>query len=109
MTALLERIEREAKQLSREDRERLATDLMTGLEREPLSDIDQAWVAEAERRYDELASGRVQGIPADEALAEIRQHLCRRHGTPQRGGLKIDRPFMAGKRRTTDGKSRRDG
>jgi putative addiction module component (TIGR02574 family) len=79
MTALLERIERQAKQLSREDRERLATDLMTGLEREPLSDIDQAWVAEAERRYDELVSGRVQGIPADEAMREIREKLrCRR-------------------------------
>lgn len=79
MTALLEKIEREAKELSREDRERLATDLMAGLEREPLPEIDQAWIDEAERRYDELISGRVKGIPADEAMREIREKLtCRR-------------------------------
>jgi putative addiction module component (TIGR02574 family) len=79
VTALLEKLERQAKQLSREERERLATDLMAGLEREPLSGIDQAWVAEAERRYDELISGRVQGIPADAAMREIREKLrCRR-------------------------------
>jgi len=79
MTALLEKIERQAKQLSREDRERLATDLLTGLEREPLSEIDQAWLDVAERRYEELVSGRVKGIPADEAMREIREKLrCRK-------------------------------
>ena len=53
MTALLEKIEREAKQLSREERERLATDLIAGLEDASLSEIDQAWIDEAERRYDD--------------------------------------------------------
>ena len=75
MTALLEKIERDAKRLSREDRERLLTDLASGLEDSPLSEIDQAWIDEAERRFDELMTGRVQGIPAKEAFNGIRREL----------------------------------
>jgi len=78
MTALLEKIEKEAKALSRHERERLAQDLIAGFEDSPLSEIDQAWIDEAERRYDELVSGRVNGIPADLAMMEIRRKLrCR--------------------------------
>lgn len=63
----------------------------------PLSEIDQAWIDEAERRYKDFAAGRTKGIPVDEALAEMRQHLRRMHGTLNRGGSKIDWPLMAGK------------
>jgi len=78
MTALLERIESEAKALSWEDRERLVQDLIAGLESRPVSDIDQAWIDEAERRYDEMISGHVEGIPAEQALREVREQLaCR--------------------------------
>ena len=75
MTALLAKIERDVKQLSREDRERLLADLASGLEDAPLSDIDQAWIEEAERRFEDLMSGRVEGIPAKEAFAGIRREL----------------------------------
>ena len=79
MTALLERIEREAKGLSHEERERLVADLVGGLDDAPLSEIDQAWIEEADRRYEELVSGRVKGIPADVALRDIRRMLkCRK-------------------------------
>lgn len=79
MTALLERIENEAKALSREDQERLVQDLIAGLERRPISDIDQAWIDEAERRYEDMISGRVEGIPAEMVLHEVREQLsCRR-------------------------------
>ncbi len=75
MTPLLEKIESEAMALSWEDRERLVQDLVAGLENRPVSDIDQAWIEEAERRYGELASGRVKGIPAEQALREARARL----------------------------------
>lgn len=78
MTALLEKIESEAKALSWEDQERLVQDLIAGLESRPVSDIDQAWIDEAERRYDEMISGRVEGIPAEQVLREAREQLsCR--------------------------------
>ena len=73
MTALLAMIERDAQQLSREDRERLLADLTLGLEDAPLSNIDQAWIDEADRRFDDLMSGRVKGIPAGEAFDGIRR------------------------------------
>jgi putative addiction module component (TIGR02574 family) len=75
MTALLEKIEREAKQLSREDRERLATNLIAGLEQEPLLEIEQAWIDEAERRYDDWKAGRTKAVSAESAVAEMREKL----------------------------------
>jgi len=36
-------------------------------------DIEAAWVAVAERRREELRSGCVQGIPAEEVFAEARR------------------------------------
>ena len=77
MTALLEKIEREAKGLSREDRERLASDLIAGLETASLSEIDQAWIDEAERRYDDWKAGRTKAVPVEQAIAEMRGKLRR--------------------------------
>ena len=37
--------------------------------------LDAAWVEKAERRYVELASGAVAGIPSDEVYAELRAEL----------------------------------
>ena len=75
MTALLERIAREAKGLSREEREQLIANLVAELADEPLSEIDQAWIEEAERRFDELVTGNTQGIPAQEAIQSIRSEF----------------------------------
>ena len=78
MTALLMQIEQDVKKLSREDRERLLSDLSVGLADTPLSEIDQAWVDEADRRFEELVSGHVPGVPAREAFAGIRGELGRK-------------------------------
>jgi len=75
MAALLEIIEKEAQNLSRADRERLVADLLAGLDETPLSDIDQSWVDEAERRYEDWVAGRVKGIPAAKVFSGIRREL----------------------------------
>jgi len=77
MTVLLDKIEREAKELSREERERLASDLIAGLEDATLSDTEQAWIDEAERRYDDWKTGRTTAVPAEHAIAEMRGKLRR--------------------------------
>ena len=41
------------------------------------TDIDAAWRAEAHRRREEIESGKVQGIPLDEALAKARKIIGR--------------------------------
>jgi putative addiction module component (TIGR02574 family) len=60
--------------LSPEDRARLAVRLLSSLEAitESPEEIEKLWIAEAERRYQELRDGIVQGIPAREVFAELR-------------------------------------
>jgi len=75
MTELLAKIEQEVRELSREERERLAADLLAGLADEPLSKIDQAWIEEAERRFNDLSAGRTQGVPANMVFDKIRREF----------------------------------
>ena len=39
------------------------------------AELDAAWTAEADRRYAELASGEVAGIPAADIYAELEAEL----------------------------------
>jgi putative addiction module component (TIGR02574 family) len=68
-------IEDDALQLSEEDRARLAVRLLASLEEEAGSpeEIEKLWVVEAERRFQELRDGVVQGIPAREVFAKLRK------------------------------------
>jgi putative addiction module component (TIGR02574 family) len=64
-----EHIEAEALRLPREERARLAEALISSLDEE--SEIEKAWSAEIKRRLQDLRSGAVQSIPADEVFAEL--------------------------------------
>jgi putative addiction module component (TIGR02574 family) len=66
-------IKAEALLLSSQERAHLAEVLIASLD-EDLA-LDQAWIAEAERRYEEIRSGRVQTIPAEQVMAEIDELL----------------------------------
>jgi putative addiction module component (TIGR02574 family) len=37
------------------------------------SDVEAAWKTEARRRAEEIETGRVKGIPAEESLARLRK------------------------------------
>lgn len=73
----LAEIEDNALQLSEEDRARLALRLLASLEEEAESpeEIEKLWLAEAERRFQELRDGVVRGIPAREVFARLRAKL----------------------------------
>ena len=78
MAHSLAQIEGEALGLGAEDRARLALRLLTSLEEqaaESPEEIEKLWIAEAERRFQELRDGVVQGIPAGEVFAELRKKL----------------------------------
>jgi putative addiction module component (TIGR02574 family) len=66
-------IEAEALLLSSQERAHLAEVLIASLD-EDLA-LEQAWAAEAERRYEEIRSGRVQTIPAEQVMAELDELL----------------------------------
>lgn len=70
MTEILKKMEHEALNLPREERAFLADRLLSSLGGETLSDVDAAWVAEAEHRYAEYKSGVRQPIPAAEVFAD---------------------------------------
>jgi putative addiction module component (TIGR02574 family) len=74
MSQSLSEIEKNALQLSAEDRARLAVRLLSSLEEtiESPEEIEKLWIAEAERRFQELRDGVVQGIPAQDVFAELR-------------------------------------
>lgn len=67
-------VEKDALKLSLEDRARLAMRLLSSLEEtmESSEEIEKLWIAEAERRFKELRDGVVQGIPAQDVFAELR-------------------------------------
>jgi len=71
----LPEIEKDALGLSPEDRARLAVRLISSLEESVDSSeaIEKVWIVEAERRFQELRDGLVQGIPAREVFAELRK------------------------------------
>ena len=71
----VEQIAKDALSLPPEARALLADKLVASLDTTALSRIDQAWLSEAKRRQQEIRSGTVQTIPANEALANVRHSL----------------------------------
>jgi putative addiction module component (TIGR02574 family) len=74
MARSLPDVEKDALRLSPQDRARLTVRLLSSLEgdAESSEEIEKLWIAEAERRFQELRDGVVQGIPAQEVFAELR-------------------------------------
>lgn len=70
-------IEIDALQLSDEDRARLALRLLASLEEELESpeELERIWLAEADRRFQELRDGVVRGVPARDVFAQLRAKL----------------------------------
>lgn len=65
-----EQIEQELLKLPAAERARLAERLIASLDED--SDVEAAWIAEVRRRDEELQSGAVSAIPAEDALRSLR-------------------------------------
>jgi putative addiction module component (TIGR02574 family) len=75
MSELLKKIEDEVLSLSTQERAFLADRLLSSLGKDLFTDIDAAWIAEAERRYQEYKEGNRPGIEAQEVFAEADRML----------------------------------
>ena len=73
MSSQLEVVEAEALKLSPEERARLADRLLASLSDD--TEVEEAWATEVERRIAEIEGGRVQLVPASEAIARARAAL----------------------------------
>jgi putative addiction module component (TIGR02574 family) len=77
MSADLDQITAEAMKLSLRARVYLAQQLVSTLDDEAETDTEELWFAEAERRLEELRSGKVQGIESDDAFRNASEALRR--------------------------------
>jgi putative addiction module component (TIGR02574 family) len=76
MTAALKKLEDEAMKLPTRSRARLAERLIASLDEEGTDpNAQKLWVQESQRRAEELASGRVKGVPANKVLRRARAAL----------------------------------
>ena len=67
-------------ELPREQRARVAEDVLLSLE-EPGEDVAEAWVEALKRRSTDVAEGRVQTVEWQDARAEVTRELERRRAS----------------------------
>lgn len=78
MSSNLDQLTADAMKLPLRDRVQLAQRLVSTLDDEVETDTEALWFAEAERRLEELRSGKVQGIDSDDAFRIARESIARR-------------------------------
>ena len=77
MPTLVEELSARAKTLPREDRARLAEELLESLEQSPDSEVEASWDREIKRRVAEVEAGTAKLIPAEDVHAEARRLIRR--------------------------------
>jgi putative addiction module component (TIGR02574 family) len=65
----------EAMSLPVEERAIIVDSILRSLN-SPEEDLDSQWVAEAERRLEEVRAGRVKAIPGDQVFAKVRKRFA---------------------------------
>lgn len=75
MSASLERLEEEARNLSAPERAKLAQSMLESLH-PPMADIESDWAREIEQRVAAFDRGEMPVYPAEETFAEARRR-CR--------------------------------
>lgn len=73
----LDDLREEAMRLTRRQRLKLAQELHASVMTEEEREIEQAWIAEAERRVADWKAGRTKTIPGEEVLAKLREKYGR--------------------------------
>jgi putative addiction module component (TIGR02574 family) len=77
MATALAELEEKVRSLSQSDKAALIRVLIGELDGPPEPDVEQAWIAEAKRRHQELLDGRVKGVPGEQVFKNIRALLAR--------------------------------
>jgi len=75
MTEIAEKLKAELAQLAAEDRAELACYLIRSLDEGDDSNVQSAWEAELERRWQDMETGKVTGVPAEDAFAKMRKEF----------------------------------
>ncbi|HVS83088.1 MAG TPA: addiction module protein [Pyrinomonadaceae bacterium] len=77
MPLTFDQLTEEALLLPAESRVLLADKLVESLDSGELDEIQRLWAAEAIRRRDEIRSGKVEAVPGEQVLDEVRRLVGR--------------------------------
>ena len=75
MSALFNELEKQSRLLSAEEKATLARILIEGLDPAVDCDVEQLWIAEAQRRYQAYLKGEIEAHPGDEVMTRVRNRL----------------------------------
>jgi putative addiction module component (TIGR02574 family) len=68
MSMTTQKIESEALSLDIQSRANLVGKLLLSLDEPTVSEVEQLWLNEAERRLEDYRAGKIQGIPGNEVF-----------------------------------------
>ena len=90
MSIAIVEIERKALAMPAVQRVRLAEKLVASVDSFATPEIESAWRSEIVRRVEDIESGKVPGIPADEVMTTARKavHEARRVSSARRKGTR---------------------
>jgi putative addiction module component (TIGR02574 family) len=75
MSTLFDDLERQARALTPREKATLARILIEDLDPNPDAEVEQLWIAEAQRRYEAFLSGELEALPGDEVMTKARNRL----------------------------------
>jgi hypothetical protein len=75
MSTLLDDLERQARSLTPREKATLARILIEGLDPALDAEVEQLWIAEAQRRYEAFLNGELEAFPGDEVMTKARSRL----------------------------------
>lgn len=75
MSTRFEDVQRQVLSLSEREKATLARMLIDALDASEDGDVEELWLQEAQRRYDEYLAGRVEARSGPDVMARARQRL----------------------------------
>lgn len=75
MSTPLDDLWRQARALTPREKATLARILIEELDPALDAEVEQLWIAEAQRRYDAFLNGELEALPGDEVMARARSRL----------------------------------
>jgi putative addiction module component (TIGR02574 family) len=75
MSALLDQLEKQVRLLTPKEKATLARLLIEELDPSVDTEVEQLWIAEAQRRYQGYLSGEIKSLPGDEVMSRARSRL----------------------------------
>jgi putative addiction module component (TIGR02574 family) len=75
MSTLFDELEKQARLLTQQEKATLARILIEELDPSTDTEVEQIWIAEAQRRYQAYLKGEIESLPGDDVMSRARSRL----------------------------------